>query len=751
MSEIAGDSYKNEVLINGDTAIIKYNVSGGMAQYGQSYQNTVTFSAGEARLRLTGGEASFGTNPVYENVVNISGTAKAGEVIGGWHNDRGTAYLNKVEVNGATVGSQIVGGYSNLEDAIGNEVIIHNVTLDDNWGGMDAKTVYGGVSFGSGVARDNKVTIYNGSIKGSVYGGSSISGVASGNRVSIAGGQFHGVIYGGNSFRAAASANHVDISGGTFSQNIYGGYSATADASFNVVTLSGTTAFADTITGGITTGANGIAEFNTVYFNDGARISGPSGGVVRGGSSSSGQALNNRIFMTLGTVDELQGGVGRVADHNYVEMSGGTARMAIGAHGSMVSNANQVVIKGGTVTASVYGGWTATGSSPNNVVTISGGTLSWVTGGRSDGNGNASNNEIYISGGEFVNGANITGGIATGNQGVRGNATYNTVTLSGRPDLTLARLYGGTAGSNDAFTGNTLNLKGFSGAVISAANFENYNFFLPAGIQNGDTMLAIFGTGSVDLTGTNIAITGVETGSPLFVGDMVYLIDKTANTIAGFSGYSVNQGVMLQYAFEHAADITDALAVRITSAGANPQVKAFSEGRLASMAFVNQGADFIANQAISRAVQDTQNGPNLTLFAIMGGGKSRYQSGSHIDVEGVSALAGLAWGQDLGVGRLTLGGFFEAGWGNIIPITASIARLRLKATVIPNTMAAVFWAGLTLPVHRWAVFTPRLRRVSAPSATISVAEIWAWAVKKLVTTAIRCITACTAAWAMFSI
>lgn len=40
------------------------------------------------------------------------------------------------------------------------------------------------------------------------------------------------------------------------------------------------------------------------------------------------------------------------------------------------------------------------------------------------------------------------------------------------------------------------------------------------------------------------------------------------------------------------------------------------------------------------------------------------QTGSHVDVDGFSMLAGLALGNDIGMGRLTLGAFFEGGWGN---------------------------------------------------------------------------------------
>ncbi|MDR0881599.1 MAG: autotransporter outer membrane beta-barrel domain-containing protein [Candidatus Adiutrix sp.] len=46
------------------------------------------------------------------------------------------------------------------------------------------------------------------------------------------------------------------------------------------------------------------------------------------------------------------------------------------------------------------------------------------------------------------------------------------------------------------------------------------------------------------------------------------------------------------------------------------------------------------------------------------GGWSRYETGSHVDVSGASLLAGLALGNDVGYGRLTVGAFFEGGRGD---------------------------------------------------------------------------------------
>ena len=76
------------------------------------------------------------------------------------------------------------------------------------------------------------------------------------------------------------------------------------------------------------------------------------------------------------------------------------------------------------------------------------------------------------------------------------------MTISGAPTISGVSLYGG-AGTNscDAFTGNVLNIR-TSGAltVDGLQNFQYLNFFLPAAIQPGDTMLTV-NTQYANLTG----------------------------------------------------------------------------------------------------------------------------------------------------------------------------------------------------------------------------------------------------------
>ena len=102
----------------------------------------------------------------------------------------------------------------------------------------------------------------------------------------------------------------------------------------------------------------------------------------------------------------------------------------------------------------------------------------------------------------------------------------------------------------------------------------------------------------------------------------------------------------------------------------NPQTKAFSEGRAASLGFLNQGADLIANAGIRAArssVAEGGNNPwqmNLMPFFVIDGSSNRYKTGSHADVDGFNMAVGLATGFELADKHpVTLGAFFEYGRG----------------------------------------------------------------------------------------
>ena len=88
--------------------------------------------------------------------------------------------------------------------------------------------------------------------------------------------------------------------------------------------------------------------------------------------------------------------------------------------------------------------------------------------------------------------------------------------------------------------------------------------------------------------------------------------------------------------------------------------KTLSESYLGTMAFVNQGAEFIADEGLDAMVR-ASTVSDVASFAAIQGGSSNYNTGSRVDVDGYTLVAGASvkvapnW---------VLGGFLEAGWAD---------------------------------------------------------------------------------------
>lgn len=353
------------------------------------------------------------------------------------------------------------------------------------------------------------------------------------------------------------------------------------------------------------------------------------------------------------------------ASDNTVTINGGTARYVYGGFAYVTSMAGSVVA-------------TASG----NTVNINDGSINSVYGGYAGANLGAgphaaSGNTINISGGTINE---VYGGYVDTHSGT-GQATNNVVTISGSPNLTTAGLYGGYLGmttSGDAFSGNTLNVKTAGLTVASLSNFQYVNFYLPSSLLAGDTVLTV--TGTADLTGSsgrssivNVGIDG--SSSPLQVGDTITLID--AGTLVTSSGLNSTargtgmQGVTLVYNFDLATENNKLLATvsAETEPTVNEQTKALSEGFVSGLGMILQGADVTAGQGMDSAVSAAKaggagSGGAPAGFGALSGGSVRYNTGSHVDLDSVSLMAGLAWGGNMSLGRLTFGPFFEYGNGS---------------------------------------------------------------------------------------
>ncbi|MDR3632011.1 MAG: autotransporter outer membrane beta-barrel domain-containing protein, partial [Desulfocapsaceae bacterium] len=349
----------------------------------------------------------------------------------------------------------------------GNSVTVNSAA------GADPYRVFGGLS-DSATVTNNSVHFINGSILNNLYGGYDVGGFnAAGNSVVMSAGLVGGYLLGAISLTAEVVGNCVRMDGGTVTNNIYGGSANGA----------------------------GKAENNTVIMT---------GGLVKtnliGGFSASGTATNNIVTIKGGEIRlDVYGadsGSGNVTG-NTVMVEGGKITVGIYGGNSWDGDAtgNTVTVKGGEIGQNVLGG-NSGGIVTKNTVMIEGGEIAWhVYGGRSWGStvGGASDNTVTISGGK------INGNVYGGNSDSF-NTTGNTVTISGNPVLSTAVLYGGFSSSlnssADHFSGNTLNVQNGGMLVKGIANFENYNFSIPATLASGGTMLTV--TNAVDLTNTNI-------------------------------------------------------------------------------------------------------------------------------------------------------------------------------------------------------------------------------------------------------
>jgi outer membrane autotransporter protein len=285
-----------------------------------------------------------------------------------------------------------------------------------------------------------------------------------------------------------------------------------------------------------------------------------------------------------------------------------------------------------------------------------------VTGGLSL-TGDANFNVVNISGASDVKG-NVTGGLSGS-----GEATYNVVTLSDSARLN-ANLSGGLVGEGgDAYTGNRLRLVNFDSSASSidkVENFEYYDFVLPASASPG---FIAFTANEINL-GPRASLGSLEFlgAQPLLaVGDTITLL-KAAKMIGYFQESIIenaSMGLLFAYDFKAYQDTDDTVKIKALSSPAiNPQSKTLTETSAASLAFLNQGHDLIADKGLALAAAKAAAKNGLAVFVGIEGGQSRYKTGSHVDLKGVNGLLGVSMVSDFDRNRLTLGLFGEFGFGS---------------------------------------------------------------------------------------
>jgi outer membrane autotransporter protein len=505
---------------------------------------------------------------------------------------------------------------------------------------------------------------------------------------------------------APAKAATVDFNSGTFDSvignpspsypNGIGGitgslspaYDNNSNASANIVNVTGSGA---TVNHGIYGGYHRISATGNALANDNqVNIS-----TFSGGSS---------LWVHGGYAEAAVNGSPATVASNYVAVSGGKFNMISGGYARTLDGA--ALASGNTVDATgitadyIYGGYAGSegisAESIGNEVIISNSTVNYtIIGGNvylySSGIAIAANNTVIISGG--VVGYNVYGGCVALSLGFfvgSGTATSNIIEIIGDPDLTTSEIFGGliwdryydrVVTNMDAFTGNALNVKTSGLTVKGLYNFEYINFFLPSTLTAGETVIIAkdkvrfsqFDDGSGKRATVNVGIEGAS--SPLRKNDTVTLI--SAGTLIGTvanaaATVQATQGVTLKYEFG-ISQVGNKLLLTVPSdPKLNEQTKALSEGFISGLSLVNLGADLAAGQGMSEAVsaasraarEGVSAGPSFGAFGAISGGKSRFNTGSHVDVSSISLMVGLSCAVDVTPGRLTLGAFFEYGSGS---------------------------------------------------------------------------------------
>mgnify|MGYP000960895084 CR=1 FL=1 len=579
-------------------------------------------------------------------------------------------------------GTDVYGGIS----WAGNATHANAITVNGNY-----TNVYGGHTSGAGTTKDDKNSSYSNSVTitggtlGNVYGGytESATGTTTGNTVNIGdgtnaltAGTTIAEIHGGN--RTAQGNKLVVNTAATVGKVL-----SFEKFIFNHTASAGTTPMLT-----ITNGATDL-DFNAIEATDAATEN-----PVTLVHNSAGLNLTNydaaKVKSTLneaGTqetnIDVRKTGALNTDVIRYAyTFAGATAATTVGSDtwggrsvAGNTTTGNTITVENGAHT-NVYGGWTTgtgstaaadkRGDSISNKVTVNGSaTVSGtVYGGYTDSlGGKATGNEVTI---DKVSAGSVVGGYG---------AITNDNVINLRNATVGGMVTGGTAANG---TGNTLAVYYGTGttSIGDFSGIQNLHFDLENAPTDGTahTLLNLTSAaGEKSFSNINLDIHRSGATKKLRKGDTFTLVE---NTTAGGSvsiGDNVTaegtDGVTRSYTFGIARNADGKLVATVTKAGMNEQAKSLVETRAGASAFLNDGADFLAGAGMSAAQKEAAaaamtSGGVYGLWAGMGGGSLRHETGSYVDMKGWNL--GVGWARENAVkeGTLTFGPFIEYGRGS---------------------------------------------------------------------------------------
>lgn len=656
----------NSILIGGD-----YLANRGKSEIEGNTSVTVT---GEGTITL--GKGIVGGSYVAENMRGTGGKYTASEI-------KGTTNI-LVDAANVTVNDEVIGGTylrQTVKDTDKDSFVsatVGSTNLILKAGTFKSNVIAGGKSndytggLSSDVLGDTSLTITGGTYEAAVLGGGSakagqgedvstkrvvsadVKGTA---RVNVTGGTLNGIGGGGLSYiyfdnltdatvKTAVENVSVNITGGTIeSMNHNSG-------------LDGFGIPATIVGGGVAYSANtkpnskaeaSVGTVDMTIAGKGVKLSGDiyAGGFAKGVNASSSV---NGTRLTIADATLGAAATESTAASTVNVFAGGYA--ANGATSTVKTS--EVTIANSKIFGNVYGGGNKADAQSNvtvenSVITLDGAD---VTGIVSTESFEPSVNAALMRLAEADTGA----GDAEANKTQRTinliNSKMGTLQISAKQD-TETSLY--LEGSNT--------VGAITGGQASEIVFDG------TGTPAGEAILTLTKEGaSFDMSGDkDIVARNVASGTLLVDGKYKTAAETTVTLENAFGDvvYDLGKG---------AIDSTDLLltdagivigtgdtaqTIGASSVKVSESSKTLAEAQLGSVAFVTQGAEFVADEGM-RSIRAAAKEGSFTAFGAMAGGYNRYETGSHVDVEGFSLAVGTA-GR---INNLTLAGFVEAGWAS---------------------------------------------------------------------------------------
>lgn len=650
----------NSILIGGD-----YLANRGKSEIEGNTSVTVT---GEGTITL--GKGIVGGSYVAENKRGTGGKYTASEI-------KGTTNI-LVDAANVTVKDEVIGGTylrQTVQDTDKDSFVSATVG--------STNLILKAGTFKSNVIAGGKSNDFTGSLSNDVLGDTSLT---------ITGGTYEAAVLGGGSAKAGqgdasnkrdVSADvmgtaRVNVTGGTLNGIVGGGlsYLYTSSALTDAVVTTHVENVAANITGG---------TINTMDHNSGLDDFGIPASVVGGGVAySKSTVTTNKVEATVGNVDMTIAGKG-------VKLSGDiyAGGFAHGAKTAASVNSTRLTIADATLGAAdsqvnvFAGGYAAQGATSTvktSEVTIANSKIFgnvYGGGNKADAQSNVTVESSVIT----LDGADVTGTVSTesfepsvnaalmrlaeadtGAGDAEANKTQRTINLINSKMGTLQ-----ISAKQDTETSLYLEGSNTVGAITGGKASEIV--FDGTGTPAGEAILTLTKEGaSFDMSGDkDIVARNVASGTLLVdgkyktaaettvtlenaFGDVVYDLGKdaidSADLLLTDAGIVIGTG--------DTAQTIGASSVKVSESS-----KTLAEALLGSVAFVTQGAEFVADEGM-RSIRAAAKEGSFTAFGAMAGGYNRYETGSHVDVEGFSLAVGTA-GR---INNLTLAGFVEAGWAS---------------------------------------------------------------------------------------